>query len=142
MLGCFTLAGGCGDREQSNSDAGACLEPLPVECDPLFEPPSFELIYDQILETSCSAGTGSACHAEAGAQGGLVLAGRERAYDELLGLDGNEPLVIAGDPECSMLVRRIESYDPAFRMPRGNRPLDPRERCVVRQWIAQGAEGP
>jgi hypothetical protein len=72
-------------------------------------------------------------------QAGLVLLGRDEAYDHLLGETDSRARVVPGDPECSLLVQRLESTDPQFVMPVGMR-LPEGQRCAVRQWVAAGAE--
>jgi hypothetical protein len=132
--------------DQNGGDAGAdasCLPPLPPCSMPAYEPPTFSAIYDNVLRKSCgSAATGTVCHAEAGAKLGLVLGGSEtRAYDHLVHGSGGRPArVTPGDPECSELVRRVESDDPAFRMPVGADKLSDGQRCAIRLWIERGAE--
>jgi hypothetical protein len=141
---------GCGGDDDAASDDAAvedagngCLAPLPDDCTAAY-PPSYDAIYDNLLRKSCgSAATGSTCHygpTPDTAQGGLVLSDRDKTYDYLLGTLGGRARVIPGDPECSVLVQRLESKDAALRMPRGGDPLPPNVRCVVRKWIESGAE--
>jgi hypothetical protein len=52
------------------------------------------------------------------------------------------PAIVPGDPQHSELWRRVSSDDPDERMPppgSNKRPLSPRERELVRRWIADGA---
>lgn len=139
-----TVTAGCSGNESS----GACLAPLPRaeadECD-LAHAPEFDVIYQQTFNNG-TCGVGSQCHTPDGATGGLVLTGDpERAYDMLLGGpdDGHSghdhALVIPGDPECSELMRRLESDDTGYQMPPGS-PLPSSKRCAITQWIANGAE--
>jgi len=135
-------AGACGDDAGDGSGDGGsagCLEALPLDCEPTFAP-TFEAFYRNQISTTCGASsTGSSCHAGPDGQGGLVLADADGAYDYLLGDIDGRARVIPGDPECSILVQRLESSDPDFVMPLGM-PLSAGERCAVRQWIANGAE--
>jgi WD40 repeat protein len=77
------------------------------------------------------------CHQPARAQGGYVMIG----HDQLL-KPGNsdEPPIVAGQPEHSLLVRQITAHDgkgPA--MPKGKGPLSDHDVDSIRQWIRQGA---
>lgn len=52
------------------------------------------------------------------------------------------PVIVAGDPDASAVVRRISSVDPKEMMPPpdSRRELDPEEIEIVRRWIAEGAQ--
>jgi hypothetical protein len=117
---------------------GACLEPLDLDCSPTFQP-TFQNFYDNQLSSCGAASTGASCHGPDGGQGGLYLTDIDEAYDMLLSPPDASPRVIPGDPECSLLIQRLESDDPAFGMPPGAKLRDA-ERCAIRQWIANGAE--
>jgi hypothetical protein len=145
LLSCLWCA--CGDDDGDDGGGGAgngpgpstCLEDLDLECAPTFAP-TFDAFFENQLSTTCgSSVTGTSCHGPDGAQAGLVLGDADTAYDALLGMgsDGS-PRVIPGDPECSGLMKRLESDDPTFVMPVGAQ-LDEGERCAIRQWIADGA---
>ncbi len=56
---------------------------------------------------------------------------------------GQWPLVVAGDPEASLLYRKLVDRNPAVgvQMPEAQPPLSPAAKELVRQWILQGAEG-
>lgn len=47
--------------------------------------------------------------------------------------------IVAGDPDASELVRRVESSSESERMPPGKDPLRPDEIALLRRWIAAGA---
>ena len=138
----------CGDDDDANRDAGrgdsgsgACLAPLPLDCKPSFEPASYDSIFANVLRPTCgSSASGTQCHGAEGKQAGLVLADRDEAYDSLLGKLDGRPRVVPGDPECSVLIQRIESNERRFRMPLNSDPLDDGLRCAIRLWIAEGAE--
>jgi hypothetical protein len=152
LLGALTIVVGLslattscnGDDDDDDSDdasQGACIDPLPLDCQPSFEPATYDEIFANVLRPSCgSSATGTQCHGAAGKQGGLTLADRDDAYDALLAPDVGPPRVVPGAPECSMLIQRLEADDPSVRMPLGTEPLDEGQRCAVRQWIANGAE--
>ena len=133
------LAAGCGGSD--NSVANKCLEPL-GSCTPSFSP-TYDNIYKQVLVKSCgNSSFGSQCHygpTSNLAQAGLVLSNENDAYDYLLGNKDGRERVMPGNPECSLLVQRLESKDPSYRMPVGMAPLSEGQRCAIRQWIEQGA---
>jgi hypothetical protein len=65
------LAVGCGGG-RSNASL-ACLPALSRECTPLYDP-TFDMIFKNRIGPTCGAvTTGSSCHAEKGARGGLVM---------------------------------------------------------------------
>ena len=137
---CMTSLGAC---KGDDADGGAgmsgaeCLAPLDLDCDEAYSP-TFDTIYDRRLHDTCATG-GANCHGSSGNQGGLSMADADSAYQALVGGNGGRARVIPGDPECSLLIRRLESTDPNFLMPRGGR-LAPGERCTIRKWVANGAE--
>ena len=141
---CVTLGlcAGCGSAADSGNDAGAasaCLASVYLDCQPLYQP-TFDNIFDNRIGVTCgAASTGRSCHSNEGAMGGLVMADKETAYAALLGEGGGKKRVVAGDPECSLLARRIESSDPDFVMPPGS-PLSDAERRAILLWIANGAQ--
>ena len=55
--------------------------------------------------------------------------------------DGGDPAIIPGNPDASGLLQRILSSDPDLVMPppESNLQISPRERELLRQWIAEGA---
>jgi hypothetical protein len=145
VLGLAIAAAACnGDEDDGSTDdagQGACIDPLPLDCRPSFEPADYGQVFANVLRPSCgSSATGAQCHSGEGNQGGLTLADREDAYDALLAPAIGPPRVVPGRPECSMLIQRIEASDPSVRMPLGSEPLDEGLRCAIRQWIADGAE--
>jgi hypothetical protein len=116
----------------------SCVANLTTTCQPLYDPPTYQAIYDNILHTSCAIGLGS-CHTSDAAKGGLVLDSADVAYAGLLGTMGGRARVQPGDPACSLLVIRLESSDPNFVMPKGSR-LSEQAICDFVQWISQGAK--
>lgn len=140
VLPCLLAVGAaCNGDGPVPDDAGPmnCIPPISRECDLAF-PPTYDRFYEELLQGTCAAG-GTSCHGPDGAMAGLVLDDRDMAYDYLLGDVDGRARVIAGDPECSLLVHRIESDDPEFQMP-PLAPLTDEERCSIIQWIDMGAE--
>lgn len=68
-----------------------------------------------------------------------MLADADTAYGSLLGAGGGAARVVPGDPDCSPLMQRLESTDPAKRMPLGEDNLPEGVRCAIRRWIQEGA---
>lgn len=127
----------CGD--DGDEPALACLTDLDAECAPSATP-TFDSMFRSVIEPRCGVVGGTAtCHSADGKQGGLDLSTPTKAYDALLGKAG-KARVLPGDPECSLLMQRIEADDDTFRMPLGTERLAPGLRCAIQQWIAAGAE--
>ena len=128
---------GCGD---SSDDGVTCLPMLPRDCASEPEPPIFREIYPDLLRSCGAPGTGAECHGTEN-DNGLDLSNIDTAYDELLGhAEDGRARVIEEDPECSVLVQRLESDDRDFRMPRSGNQFNERQLCAVRRWIANGAK--
>ena len=119
----------CGHDEQP---AGACIN-VAASCSPAYEP-TFDNVFRNTLKPSCAL-AGPSCHAAAGMKAGLVLEDVDTAF-RLLGERGR---AVPGDPQCSLVTRRIESSDVGFMMPPGL-PLPPGEKCAIVQWVAHGAQ--
>jgi len=111
-----------------------CVEGLTTSCKPQYDPPTFATIHANILQPTCATGQGT-CHTADAAKAGLVLSDLDQSYAMLV--DGRR--VIKGDPSCSLLMKRLTSTDPGYRMPRGPTPLNAGELCTITQWIAGGA---
>ncbi len=127
---------GCGEAPEP-SDA-ACVENVDRECRPLYAPATFQVIFDRIVHPTCARGMGT-CHSADARMAGLVFEEEQEAYDLLLG-EAGRARVLPGDPECSLLVERLASGDPRYRMPPGPTPLLESELCTITQWIAEGAQ--
>jgi Planctomycete cytochrome C len=122
------------------ADAGhGCVMNLDANCSPLYAPPIYATIFDKIFHPTCAQGIGT-CHTADAAMGGLVFEDAGTAYALLLGTQGGRARVLPGNPSCSLLVEKLESNDPNFRMPPGPMPLLEAARCDIEQWIAQGAQ--
>lgn len=115
-----------------------CVANLTANCAATYAPPTFQTIYGSILKINCASGTGT-CHTSDFAAGGLVLADANVAYNRLLGADGGVALVVPGNPGCSTIMKRLESTDPNYHMPRGPNFLSAGDLCTIVQWISQGA---
>ena len=96
------------------------------------EPVDFERDVAPLFEAHCSK-----CHGEAKQRAGLrldshaaVLAGSD---------DGEQRIVIPGEPGESMLYQLVTTTDEDERMPPKGGPLPPEEQELLRRWIAEGA---
>ena len=87
---------------------------------------------DPIFDSNCTT-----CHGEGKAKGGLRL----DSFDLLMkgGKDG--PVIVAGDPDRSVLLQRVTlPPDHKHFMPaEGKPPLRPEEIALIKAWIQQGA---
>ena len=127
----------CKSSDADTSDP-PCVAGLTPACAATYAPPTFDAIFTNILQTSCAVGTGT-CHTPDFAAGGLMFANESDSYAVLLGADGGTPYVLPGDPGCSTLMKRLESTDPSYHMPRGPTSLSAGDLCTIVQWISNGA---
>jgi len=133
-----SAAAGCGGDDPPTHSNSPRVENLNTDCSNLlYDPPVYSTIYSQILLPKCA--TGSSCHSADVAMGGLAVTDADQTYDALLGIKGGVKRVLPRDPACSPLMVRLESPDPNFVMPRGDRLSEP-ALCVFVQWIKQGAQ--
>jgi hypothetical protein len=101
---------------------------------------SFSDIYTGIIAAGCS------CHN--GGAGGLDLATRALAYDNLVNMRSTsctgELRVAPGDPDASVLLHSLDHTSPGDcevpRMPRGGAMLSEAQRDQLRAWIRAGAQ--
>ena len=106
---------------------------------------TFNQVYNQVLLSSCA----QTCHNDnSGMNGGMVyvdINSQIVAYTNMVGVDSGiyagEKRVIAGDPNGSLLVKKLEG-DPnvGAQMPQGGTPLTPAQIKMVRDWILAGAK--
>ena len=87
-----------------------------------------------ILNDRCAV-----CHGGVKKNAGFSVLSRQLL---LTPADSEQPPVIPGDPDGSLLMRRIAADDSDERMPPEGKPLTSREIEALRRWIAQGAEWP
>jgi len=85
-----------------------------------------------------------ACH-EGPTANGMVDLAPGRAYSELMGRGAHagacagQPLVVPGDPDASVLWKRITGSECGGRMPFGSPLLPGVQLDAIRTWIAEGA---
>src|SRR5262245_50419955 len=51
-------------------------------------------------------------------------------------------VIVAGQPDKSVLLERLSANEDSERMPPEGKPLTPMQLALVRKWIAQGAPAP
>jgi hypothetical protein len=140
-LAAFALAlGGC-NGAADNADGSTdppCVTGLTTSCAATYAPPTFDTIFTNILQPNCAVGTGT-CHTSDFAAVGIVFEDAGAAYETLLNGDAGAAYVIPGDPGCSTLMKRLESSDPNYHMPRGPNFLSAGDLCTIVQWISGGA---
>jgi hypothetical protein len=95
--------------------------------------PTFDNVYDNTMRMGCGASM-SSCHSSSGRAGGLSLADKQTAYDQLM----LEERVVPGNPGCSEIIVRTHGVGEDYQMPPGD-PLTEPARCALVQWVQQGA---
>ncbi len=78
------------------------------------------------------------CHGSDEQEGSLRLDSRSIVLQG--GVSG--PALLPGEPEQSLLLRRVLGLDDQERMPLDDEPLAEREIALLRRWIAEGAAWP
>jgi hypothetical protein len=119
-----------------------CVSVPDAGCAASYDPPTFDAIFKNIFQPNCAVGTGT-CHTADFVAGGISFADETTAYDLLLGAGGGASgtaYVLPKDPSCSTLMKRLESTDPNYHMPRGNNFLMESDLCTITQWIDEGAQ--
>lgn len=125
----FGLTCACADDESASS----CLTDVPADCLPQYSPATFPTVFEKILKPTCATGRGT-CHTSDAAKGGLVFEEADTSYALLTGRRDGRVRVVAGDPGCSLLVKRLRSTDARQRMPPGPTGLSAGETCTVTRW--------
>lgn len=123
---------GCSSGEEDPQPLPRCVT-LDENCSLLYQP-VFSEIHRRTLSATC-AEPGTSCHSSEGRRAGLALEDIDEAYDLLL--DPEDPRVLPGDPECSLIMVRLE-HPGSSVMPPGD-PLPENERCTIATWIRNGA---
>jgi len=78
------------------------------------------------------------CHGPNKRNGGLRLSNREDAFKG--GISG--PVIIPGNADASLLVKRISGDELGPRMPKGMTALTPDQIETIKRWINEGAHWP
>ena len=117
--------------------------------------PTWGAVFQEIItDKSCSAGP--FCHGGALGQGGLAMEDKMTAYTALVGVaaqgvtnpslmlpnckDSGLMRVAAGQPDMSLVVKKVEGMPPCGQtMPPNGPPLGPDQVAQLRAWIMNGA---
>ena len=86
-----------------------------------------------ILQASCYECHGpqkTKAHLRLDSRGGIVKGGE------------TGPIIVAGNSEQSLIIRRVLGLDGDDRMPKDGDPLPPAQIALIRAWIDQGAKWP
>ena len=99
------------------------------------EPISFREDVQPIFVGRCIS-----CHSVGGE--GYQASGLDlTSYQGLMAGTKFGPMVIAGDPDDSNLMRLLDwKASPELRMPHGKKQLSSCDRSTIRQWIREGAK--
>jgi hypothetical protein len=145
-MGCPCVVA-CGPSDEAVDAVPLCLdEPVNGSCTDVAYgihngaiAPTFNEIFTRTLEPSC--GSNGACHAGANAQHGLRLDDETTAYQDLMAENaaGTTARVIPNDLKCGELIVRLETPNKSWTMPKGGH-LPENLLCVIRHWIADGAQ--
>ncbi len=79
------------------------------------------------------------CHGSKSQEGSLQLNARSAAFGVA---DSDEAIIVAGDPDTSLLIRRLVDPNDGDIMPVDGEPLSAKEISVLKRWIAAGADWP
>lgn len=99
------------------------------------EPVSFTEDVKPILDLRCTS-----CHTPG--QAGTEASGLDLSnYDTTMKGTKHGPMIVAGDPVSSNLMRLIDGKaDKSLQMPHGKKKLSSCDRETIRKWIKQGAK--
>ena len=123
LPGLLIVLGGCKDEGPSDPDVSDIVFPASNV--------SYSQHVDALFQQRCAF---SGCHAGASPQRGLDLLAP--SYNNLR--DHLPTLVIAGEPDNSLLVQMLEgTVQP--RMPYNRTPLTANQLTGIRTWITEGA---
>jgi len=107
--------------------------------------PTFTAVYDEILQPTCA---GVFCHGAA-ETGSLSMATKAAAYGGSVNVTAHGPdcgdaglvIVDPGDPDASLLYRKVTSPPCGSKMPPEYVPyLDARQTAQIAEWITLGAQ--
>ena len=110
-----------------------CLFCITPQCRAEFEDDVFESRVRPILVKHCLE-----CHGAKKQEGGLRLDSRD---GWMRGGDRGE-VIIAGEPDKSLLIQAVRHDDPDLQMPPGVKKLTPAEIADLEAWVQRGAYDP
>ena len=114
--------------------AGSAWSQDPPPSDSTRQPVSFSRDIAPIFSAKCVS-----CHGPEKAKGSFRLETYERMMTPG---DSEEPAIVSGSPDQSLLYQLITTSDPEDRMPQKDEPLAAAQIQLVRRWIAEGANAP
>ena len=138
FVGCCALVAACTSSDAGSASDPPCVTGLTADCAASYAPPTFDADLHEHLPDELRRGDGHVPHVRL-RRGGIVFAEPNTSYATLLGSDGGTAYVLPGDPGCSTLMKRLESTDPNYHMPKGPTSLSAGDLCTIVQWIANGA---
>jgi mono/diheme cytochrome c family protein len=126
-----------------NGDTDTSTDDTDTDTGATVEGPPLSQVYDDVLVSCAFAG----CHGLGSASGsnGLEFSDASSAHAALVGVASagapSETFVIAGNPDGSYLVKKLENASgiTGGPMPPPAGGLDPAQIQLVRDWIAAGA---
>lgn len=121
----------------SCQDQAPACKTVNTDCAALYGP-HFDDVYNTTLAMKCGSDQTS-CHSAAGLKGGMTFQDEAHAYASLL--EDGKHRVEPGDPECSLMIVRVNSPGADYQMPPGDALSEP-ERCALIKWVEAGAPGP
>jgi len=110
---------------------------LKTDCSPLYDPPTYPVIYAKTFQPTCATGMGT-CHTADSRKGGLYFQDPAQAYQLLLGKTDGRARILPNNPGCSILAERLFAEDRTLRMPPGGG-LSDAELCDFAKWLTAGA---
>ena len=136
----FSVAAVVAQLLGGSSSAAAAAPPAPKTALPALKTAPAKLAFNEhiqpILSENCYA-----CHGPdpGSRKAGLRLDRAEHAFKPL---EKGGPAIVAGRPDRSPLVQRVESKDEKEMMPppEAHKTLKPAEIALLRRWVAEGAE--
>lgn len=142
--GLGSIAFSCGPSADGSTEPACLAQAGTLNCSPLYGvaangdiAPTFDELWSRTLKPVCAQ---PGCHVAPNPQNGLALNDENTAYADLLGKSSTgEPRVTPKDLRCGKFIVRLETAGEPWSMPPGNH-LDEPVLCVIRHWIANGAQ--
>lgn len=138
------IAVSCGSNDSSPAEPLCLDQPGNLNCTPLYGlmangdiAPTFDELWTRTLKPTCAQ---LGCHVQPNPQNGLALDDENTAYADLMAKSSTGvPRVTPKDLKCGRFIVRLETPDQPWSMPPGHH-LDESTLCVIRHWIANGAQ--
>lgn len=122
---------GCSDDSSPKGDGAAGNSAETIE-------PKLSIIQTTIFDKNCAL---SGCHGPGETPEFTAGKSRTNLVDRASNHEAGKKLVIAGNPEESMLYQVLKgAVGSVEQMPQGQKKLDANKVEAIRQWIAEGAQ--